>query len=127
MIVDKEDIMDIRIKSSLNEINNKYQGYIIGKKEDNIISYQEEEISVALILESDKITLSRETQDYKIELSFDKEKDTNGKYLLKEKDTIIPLKIKTTMLDISDNKIILKYTINTKEEESHFVLEYEVL
>jgi hypothetical protein len=119
--------MDIKIKTRFNENDNKYNGFILGTKEDNQISYHEEKISVAIILESDKITLLRESEDYKIELTFINNLLTNGSYYLKKEESTIPLKVMTNLLVVKENSIELKYTINTKEGESYFILEYEVL
>jgi hypothetical protein len=116
-----------KIKTRFNENDNKYNGFILGTKEDNQISYHEEKISVAIILESDKITLLRESEDYKIELTFINNLLTNGSCYLKKEESTIPLKVMTNLLVVKENSIELKYTINTKEGESYFILEYEVL
>lgn len=119
--------MEIKIKTSMIENDHSYQGFILGNIDNNIISYEEEKINVALILESDKITLLRETSEYKLELIFIENNITKSVYLLKENNVSIPLEIKTSLLSIKDNELIIKYKINTKEEESYFRLEYEVL
>lgn len=119
--------MDIKIKTFLLENDNSYQGYMLGKIENNIITYQEENISVAIIIESDKITLTRESDDYNLKLIFIKDHETIGTYIVHEVNKEIDLKVKTSLLRLENNKLEIKYLISTKEEESYFRLEYEVL
>jgi hypothetical protein len=119
--------MDIKIKTYLNENDNSYQGFIIGKLDNNIITYDDENINVAIILESDKITLLREASEYKLSLEFSLNKETKGTYLLKDLNKEFDLVLNTSLLVNKDNLIEIKYLINTKEQESYFRLEYEVL
>ena len=119
--------MDIKIKTFLDEQDNSYQGFMIGKLEDNVIYYDEENINVAILLESDKITLSRETNEYKLELVFSSKEPTKGLYIIKELSSTMELEINTLFMLVKDNLIELRYLINTKEKESYFRLEYEVL
>jgi hypothetical protein len=119
--------MEIKIKTSMIENDHSYQGFILGNIENNMITYEEEKINVALIFESDKITLLRETDEYKLELIFIENNTSKSVYLLKENNVSIPLEINTSLLKINSNEIVIKYKINTKEEEAYFRLEYEVL
>ena len=119
--------MDIKIKTFLDEETSSYQGYMLGKIENNIIIYEEENINVAIIIESDKITLTRKTSDYQLELLFDLNNETEGSYFINEINQNIKLNIKTSLLKFVDNKLEIRYSVNTKEGESYFRLEYEVL
>ena len=119
--------MDIKIKTFLDEQDNSYQGFMVGKLYNNTIYYDEENINVAILLESDKITLSRETNEYKLELVFSSKEPTKGLYIIKELNKMIDLEIDTKLLINKNNLIEVKYLINTKENESYFRLEYEVL
>ncbi len=90
-------------------------------KTKNKIFYQEKEYKTTIILDNFKII--RESNECIIELNFIPNKNTNGKYLLKENNKQIDLDILTDYLIIEDNLLILKYKVLTTDQDVIFKLE----
>lgn len=121
--------MEIKIKASLqelNEYNNEYISNIIGEKNDNIITYKDDNVLVSLVIDK-QVKLIRENDDYKAELVFDNNKSTVGTYLLKDTNTVLPIKIDTKKMIINDNYMEIIYKLNTQDNQVKFEVSYEVI
>lgn len=118
----------MKIKGKINLKNNDEividNKLFFGLKTDNKITYYEDDIKVSLILE-DSISLKRSNEEYEIELIFNKEKETVGKYLLKKDNLSLPLYIITDKIIVGNNLIEINYQLN--EEVFLFKLEFEVV
>ena len=118
--------MLIKIKTSLTEYNYsnvEHVTNIIGNIDDNIITYIDDAVAVTILKYDDYIILKRATNDYIIELNF---KTLSGGITLLESNKTLPLEIKLEYSKIADNKINIKYILNTNPNIMHFKLEYEV-
>jgi len=116
----------IKIKTSLTEYNYsnvEHVTNIIGNIDDNIITYIDDAVAVTILKYDDYIILKRATNDYIIELNF---KTLSGGITLLESNKTLPLEIKLEYSKIADNKINIKYILNTNPNIMHFKLEYEV-
>ncbi len=112
----KETNIKCYIKNIAFSINNVYN--LIGKinKEDCHIKYNENDIEVDLYF-NEEIKIKREHQDYVIEITFIPDDDIEGRYILKETNTYIYLKIKTTKIEKRENSIKINYDLTMANEE----------
>ena len=95
-----------------------------GLKNDNKITYYENNIKVSVILD-DEIVLKRSNDDYEVLLIFSEKKETEGKYLLKKDNLFLPLYIITDKIIVGNNLLVVNYKLN--DEIYEFKLEFEVL
>ena len=83
-----------------------------------------------IIYEDEKIFITRENNDVKIDLEFKKDQSLITKYHIKDINTIIKLETITKELSILDNRIYIKYDLYMNEEFSdsfEFELEWRDL
>lgn len=95
----------------------------------NKIIYYENDVKVTIILEENMVTLLRETNEYRLTLLFEKEKETMGKYQMKNFPMELDTQVKTLLLEQTEHSLRLKYhlTLGTEEiGDFTFLLEYEV-
>ncbi len=90
---------------------------------DDIITYSDEDTKVKIFMENSNIKIIRSSSDYELVIDF----NGNSSYRLKKENKSIPLTVTDTNLKLKKNELYAKYKINTKEEESVFVLKYEVI
>ncbi len=109
-LVNKEDKTDLKWET-------------VGIKRDNIIIYNEDTIKVKIDL--DKNTLTRENNDYLIELDFNNNK---AFYTLKKYLNRLELDLKTKKVETNNENIKINYIINMeKEVEYMYEINYEVV
>ncbi len=110
----------VRIKTTINE----KKSIFIGIKKQNRIIYNDIDILVAIDI-ADIVTLRRENSEFKLNLIFDKNKNTKGIYLLKKSNKYLELQVKTEELIIESNNIKIIYHIVDGAETIEFKLEFE--
>ncbi len=120
-------IINERINSSNVEENINNKKAIL---KDNKISYDRNGFIMNIIYEDEKIFITRENDDVKIDLEFKKDQSLITKYHIKDINTIIKLETITKELSILDNRIYIKYDLYMNEEFSdsfEFELEWRDL
>jgi uncharacterized beta-barrel protein YwiB (DUF1934 family) len=120
----------IKINSSLKTKDDIILKELLGIYFDNKIVYKEENINVTILLEDNKIKLSRVTDEYEIIIDFIRNKKTEGVYYIKSHQLKMDLCVKTNILDIKDNKIVIEYELNLNGEDMgifKFEIKYEVI
>lgn len=112
----------VKIKSILENTSNneKIEYNILGIKNNNKITYLENDINVSIIID-DNIKIIRKDQDKEIILEFINKKDT--KCLYKAYNNIYELGIYTNNLIIKDNYIEIDYRV--EEDNLNFKLYIE--
>ena len=116
-------IINERINSSNGEENINNKKAIL---KDNKISYDRNGFIMNIIYEDEKIFITRENNDVKIDLEFKKDQSLITKYHIKDINTIIKLETITKELSILDNRIYIKYDLYMNEEFSdNFEFELE--
>ena len=115
--------MRICIKTSLINHDEQLKKTVKGLLKDNTIYYKEDDVNVSITL-TEPIVLSRNNSDYELKLIFDKDNITKGNYLIKEINSSLDLNIITKQLSLSENKLMINYSLNNQEFK--FQLEYEV-
>jgi len=112
--------MEINIEAILEKQNSILKNKYRGIKNDNIITYEESTCSVKIIIDTN-IKMIRENNEFKLELTFFKEKTLNP-YLLKETNHILYIEIETKKIKIEKNILYIEYLIN--EEKCKFTLKW---
>lgn len=120
----------------MNDIKIKVKGYLkdidegiitnidtFGIKNKNKITYNEETVTNTILQEDNKIILIRENDEFKNILIFDLNKETISEYLLKENDLTIELNIKTSLVEIEDNYIKVRYLVIDSDNEYEYSIE----
>jgi len=114
----------VRIKGHLKNTEEReyFEIDVIGIKNKNKITYNENNIKNTIYINNDELILIRENDEFKNILNFIENKKTVTSYLLKESNTEIELNIKTESLLISDNSIEIVYMII----ETDNIYEYKI-
>lgn len=117
----------IKIKGYLENTTEKSKETydIKGIQNKNKITYIYNDIKHVIDIFSDKVFLSRESQDFIHKLSFTLNKETNSEYYIKEYGTSIEIKVITTELNITENHIKINYKIIDTGEEYEYLIEME--
>ena len=89
-------------------LNNNTLGIIT----DNTIKYNDNNIIVVVKYDDNKVVITRENNEYQLEMIFVKDKTINGNYLLKDNNINLKLEILTKELIIDNNKIEITYILN---------------
>ena len=82
-----------------------------GIKTSNKVVYKENNITVTILIENNKIEMNRTCNEYKINFVFEKNKKTISKYNVFGMPKEFLLETKTKKLNIKDNKIELEYEL----------------
>ena len=109
------------------EERNEYKVKVINNFNDKTIYYVEDDkLKTVNIFDYQNNILKRDNEEIYLEIKFDKDKITNNYLLMKELDKKIVLDIKTTFIDINENKIMIKYILNDIEYTYEIIKEGEV-
>ena len=82
-----------------------------GIKTSNKIVYKENNITVTIFIKNNKIEMNRTCNEYKINLVFEKGKNTISTYQVFGMPKVFDLETKTKKLIIKDNMIELEYEL----------------
>lgn len=115
----------IKIKGYLRSIQNNQNSQInvIGIKNENKIQYILDNVKHKIEIQEDKIVLIRENNEFKNTLEFIKNKESISYYLLKEKNFLVDIKIKTKKIEYTNDKIKIVYEVIDSQDEFEYVLE----
>ena len=115
----------INIKGYLKNITENTQELIdtTSIKKDNKISYIIDNTKYILIIEQNKVTLLRESNEFSNGIVFIENSTTTSEYYLKESSYSLEFNIETTKLIIDKNKIDITYKIIESENLYNYVLE----
>lgn len=100
-------------------LNIDTSGIKTGKK----IVYKENNITVTILIENNKIEMNRTCNEYKINFVFEKNKKTISKYNVFGMPKEFLLETKTKKLNIKDNKIELEYEL--EGNNFNYLIEWE--
>lgn len=111
----------IYINSMLhNKKENKfYSDEVIGIK-DNKIKFITDKVMNILDINNDVINLKRKSDEYEIDMIFDKNTKTKGTYYIKTLG-YLNLEIVTNKIIIKDNYIEIDYTMYLENEKINFI------
>ena len=117
----------IRIKNTLKNYNEKTEDLIetFAIRNKGKISYQNDNTIYKLLLSDKKILLIRETEEFIHKFVFDLDNITKSEYYIKELNTSIDISIKTTKLNISENRIEIDYEIIDNNNQYSYILDME--
>lgn len=85
---------------------------------DNVIAYNLNGIMVKITTFPDKLLITRENDDMKLNLEFEENKRLVGKYLIKDLGLNVKVETKTKKLIMNDNNLKVEYDLFMNEEFS---------
>ena len=103
--------------NDISEINTK------GIKNNNKITYYQDNIIHNIIIEDNKITLIRENEEFKSIIEFIENETKQSYYLLKNNNIAIDLNIKTNKIINNENNITITYEIIDSNESYEYKIE----
>ena len=117
----------INLKENDNIIFNDKVFY--GVKINNKMTYKENEIMVTILLDDNKIIMKREGLDYLINLEFEENNNTIGKYFINNGNLWLPLDTFTDTILVDDSNIKLEYQLKLDDTPTKFLFEikFEVI
>ena len=107
-------IIKIKVKGYLRNLTENTEELIdtISIKNSNVISYIIDDTKYKLIIENNKITLIRESNEFSHMMLFEENINHSSEYYLKESKYSIEFNILTTKLIIDTNKINISEKIS---------------
>ena len=96
---------------------------VSGIKTSNKIVYKENNITVTILIQNNRIEMNRTCNEYKINLIFEKNKTTTSKYNVFGMPKEFLLETKTKKLEIEENKIIINCNLEGNDFNYHLILE----
>lgn len=111
----------IKIESIIENIDTKEKNVynLEGTKENNKLEYKDDIFKNTIIID-DVITLIRESDEVKYVLEFNKYKQTESKYTLKEYNSTLNIIIVTNIIEITKNSLKIEYIQNINDENNNF-------
>lgn len=121
----------LNIKSTIYNIDDKMPktNTCLGNMDNNKIFYDDDDISVTILIIDNKIKMVRNGNDYKLDMTFILKEKTYGIYQIDELGDF-NVEIFTNKLDIKPKKIYIEYTLKVESEQLgkfNFNLDYEVI
>ena len=116
----------INLKANLISDEENLSIETTGIKTDNKIVYKENNIAVTILIFNNKIEMNRTCNEYKINLIFEKEKNTMSKYNVFGMPKEFLLETKTTKLEITDTLIKIDYNLEGNNFSYELVLEERI-
>ena len=118
-------IIKVKIKGFLKNKNEKEEEKIdtFGIKKNNTISYIYNDIVYKLILETNKVILQRQNNEFSHEIKFETGKTYKSEYFLKELHHSLEFNIETISIKQDQNKIDIEYKVQETENIYNYVIE----
>jgi uncharacterized beta-barrel protein YwiB (DUF1934 family) len=120
---------EIKIRSIVTNSENETTNIeAIGKydKEQNIITFSEEEYENTIYILKDCVKINRKNQDYNLNLEFKLNEKLKCKYEIKSLGIDIDIVVLTKMLEITETYIYIDYEL-LNEEENIGSFEYKLI
>lgn len=111
----------IKIESIIENIDTKEKNVynLEGTKENNKIEYKDDIFTNTIIIDN-VITLIRESDEVKHILEFNKNKQTESKYTLKEYNSTLNIIIVTNVIEITKKSLKIEYIQKINDENNNF-------
>ena len=113
----------INLKAKLISDEENLNIEVPGIKNNNKIVYKENNITVTILIFNNKIEMNRTCNEYKINLIFEKGKETMSKYNVFGMPKEFLLETKTKKLEITDTFIKVDYNLEGNDFSYELVLE----
>lgn len=118
--------MKFCLKSTLKDINNNRteQISVTAKKEKNKIIYQTDEYKhIIKIVSPNSLILNRSNDIVECTMNFELNKICSAIYTIKKEEYTIEIDIKTTNIEITDEKININYTVVDSNNSYEYIIE----
>ena len=116
----------INLKASLISVDENLLVETTGITTGNKIVYKENNITVTILIFDNKIEMNRTCNEYKINLIFEKEKNTISKYNVFGMPKEFLLETKTKKLEITNTFIKIDYNLEGNNFSYELVLEEKI-
>ena len=113
----------INLKANLISDEENLNIEVSGIKNNNKIIYKENNITVTILILNNKIEMNRSSNEYKVNLIFQKNKKTMSNYQVFGMPKTFDLETKTNKLIIEDNKIEINYNLEGNDFKYSLVWE----
>lgn len=98
---------------------------VTGIKNDNKITYFDDNMTVTILLNGNTITMKRVSDEYNLILTFKDHVDTKGQYFLNNFNLWLPLDIFTDKILVSEKMLEINYQI--EDTRFNFRIDFEVI
>ena len=115
----------INLKANIISEDENLNIDVSGIKTKNKIIYKENNVTVTILIQNNRIEMNRTCNEYKINLIFEKNKNTISTYQVFGMPKTFDLETKTKKLIIKNNSIKLDYEL--EGNNFRYLLEWEVL
>ena len=85
-------------------------------KENNVITYNENDLKVRLEMFSNKVIISRKNNEYDLKLEFQKNEKKECTYMVKSIGLELTVEVVTNELEITSNSVHLKYELYNEHQ-----------
>lgn len=118
-------IIKVKIKGFLKNLTFPEEEIIdtFGIKNNDVISYIQNDIVYKLIKENNKIIMQRQNDEFSHEMKFETGKKNKSEYYLKELHHSLEFNIETNYIKLTQNKIDIEYKIKETENIYNYVIE----
>ena len=115
----------IQVKGYLKNLTENTEELIDTKviRKSNVMSYIIDDTKHKLIVDSNKVTLLRENNEFSHGMLFEENIEHSSEYYLKESNYSLEFTILTTKLIIEKNKIDITYKIKESDNTYNYILE----
>ncbi len=98
---------------------------VVGIKIDNKITFKDDNITVTIIVDNNKIIMKRISKDYELNFEFQERINTTGKYFLNNDNLWLPIEVFTDKILVSEKSIEVDYYIDKINFD--FKISFEVI
>lgn len=98
---------------------------VVGIKSDPKITFKDDDITVTITMDNNKIMMKRVNKDYELILEFEERINTTGKYFLNNDNLWLPIEVFTDKILVSEKSIEVDYYID--KINFNFTLSFEVI
>lgn len=98
---------------------------VIGIKSGDKITFKDDEVIVTIIIDNNKIMMKRVNKEYELNLEFEEEINTTGKYFLNNDNLWLPIEVFTDKILVSEKSVEVDYYID--KINFNFKISFEVI
>lgn len=98
---------------------------VIGIKNDNKITFKDDDIIVTIIVNNNRIMMKRVNKEYELNLEFEERINTVGKYFLNNDNLWLPIEVFTDKILVSEKSVEVDYYID--KINFNFKISFEVI
>ena len=98
---------------------------VIGIRNNDKITFKDDDITVTIMVDNNKIMMKRVSKDYQLNFEFEERINTMGKYFLNNDNLWLPIEVFTDKILVSENCVEVDYYID--KINFNFKISFEVI